>query len=286
MENAMSASLRDAARAMQDAAERGLAVPPLLEKHCPDIYRQLGVDRGHPRVFSFWGRSLNADAHAGQTIVDPAVLRAIGVLAGVPMRGRVVHAGLQHTYGYLFSLIQTPYGLKRDRWVSEDWERGFGFDHSLLGPQPRAGTLLANLTWFVGHIAYRGLAGPLGGLRKIAATVAPELAGYDFDRLKVCRLEERTMPAPAGRGVRIVSDLVSYPYPPNSRAENTVLIYSVQNGPHAALKIVTAFPVTQSTVDELKASISPRTPIHLRYNAYLPGFLSRGALGTRRIQCG
>ena len=282
MDHTPDTSLQEAAQAMRDAAERGRAVLPVLETLCPHVCRQIRSDREHAALFSFWGRSLNFDENVGRTIVDPATLGAIGELAGVPMRGRVVHAGLQHTYGYLFSLIQTPYGLKRDRWVSEDWEVGFGLDRSLLGPRPDAGTLLANLTWFAGRVAYRGLPGPLGRLNRVAAAVSPELVGYDFDRLRVCRLEERATPA-TGRAVRIVTDLVPFPRPPAGGAEDTVLVYSTQNGPRAGLKIVTAFPVKREVVEELKASSSCCAEVRPRYNAHLPGFDRGGTRGVRTV---
>src|SRR5256885_4802858 len=115
--------LQDAAKAMVTAAERGLPVLSVLKKLCPHIYRQIGHDSRFPGLLSLWGRSVNVDENAGQVIVHPAILQAIGELAGVPMRGRIVHAGLQHSYGYLFSLIDTPYGAKRDRWVSTELER-------------------------------------------------------------------------------------------------------------------------------------------------------------------
>ena len=68
------------------------------------------LDQEPSPLLALWGRSVNADENTGETIVHPAILAAIGALAGVPMRGRFVQAGLQHTYGYLFSLIDTPYG--------------------------------------------------------------------------------------------------------------------------------------------------------------------------------
>src|SRR5437660_421137 len=148
-------SLPEAAGAMQMAAENGRPVVPLLKKHCPPIHRQIVADGNTPGLLSFWGRSANVDENVGETIVHPAILQAIGQLAGVPMRGRFVHAGLQHTYGYLFSLIDTPYGAKRDRWLTTDLENGFGLDPTLLGDRPRKGTLLGNLTWFIGRIVFR-----------------------------------------------------------------------------------------------------------------------------------
>src|SRR5262249_2770464 len=115
---------------------------------------------------------VNVDEYAGQTIVHPEILRAIGELAGVRMRSPVVHAGLQHTYGYLFSLIETPYGAKRDRWVTTDLETGFGLELSLLGEKPHDGTLLANLTWFLGRIVFRGRPASLPRLAKIGRAPA------------------------------------------------------------------------------------------------------------------
>ena len=281
MDDPVGIVLRDAAQAMQAATGAGRLVAPMLAELYPPVARQIRADRDCPALFRFWGRSLNRDESGGQPIVHPSILAGVGTLAGVPMRGRAVHAGLQHTYGYLFSLIQTPYGLKRDRWVSEDWEVGFGFERSLLGPDPRAGTLLANLTWFMGRVAYRGRAGALARLRRIAPAVAPELAGYDFDRLRVCRVEEHAPPVAGGRGVRVVTDLV--PYPRGSAAGDAVLVYSVQNGRDGAQKLITAFPVTAATVEQLKASASDRATIHLRYNAYLPGWRER--VGERRVEC-
>src|SRR5262245_61263712 len=123
--------LERAAVAMTKAAEQGRAVAPVLRQRCPRVYQQLLRDRHHPALFSLWGRSLNVDEVARQTIVHPAIVSAIGAVTGIPMRGRIVHAGLEHTYGYLFSLIETPYGAKRDRWTSVSMERGFGVDRTL-----------------------------------------------------------------------------------------------------------------------------------------------------------
>src|SRR6185312_10106073 len=102
------------ARAMIEAATRSRSAVKVLQKHCPHIYRQLVRLRECRGLLSLWGRSRNVDEFVEQAIVHPAILRVIGQLTGVPMRGRIVHAGLEHTYGYLFSLIETPFGYKRE----------------------------------------------------------------------------------------------------------------------------------------------------------------------------
>lgn len=277
--------LQDAAQAMTAAAASGRSVSAVLKKLCPEVYRQIRRDGQYPQLLAFWGRSVNVDENAGQTIVHPAILQAIGALSGVAMTGRVVHAGLQHTYGYLFSLIDTPYGTKRERWVSTEMERGFGFDLSLLGERPRAGTLLANLTWFLGRIVYRDRPKELARLARQIDAPAPALVHYDYSRLKVRRIVEKAVNAgKIAREITLLTDLVAYPSPPTDpHGETTLLVYSVQSGPLSPLKLVTAFPVRDDMVRALEAAVPARGPVAVRprYNAYVAGLSGRTVSGQR-----
>ncbi len=270
---------------MVAAAERGRPIIPILKKLCPYIHRQIVEDGKFPGILSLWGRSVNVDENVGQVIVHPAILRAIGDLAGVPMRGRIVHAGLQHSYGYLFSLIDTPYGAKRDRWVSTDLERGFGIDLSLLGDRPRKGTLLGNLTWFLGQIVHRGGSVAFRGFERRPPVVAPALLDYDYARLAVCRVAElAVLPGRTRRQVSLFTDLVPFPHlPADPSRPSTLLVYSVRYGSQAPIRLVTAFTVTTQVVQEIKASVRPRekVPVRLKYNAYVPGFRGRTVWGRR-----
>jgi hypothetical protein len=275
--------LQEAAIAMTGAAQKGRSVVAVLRARCPYVYDQLRRDARFGGLLSLWGRCVNFDENTRQVIVHPAILRALGKRIGVPVRGRVVHAGLQHTYGYLFSLIETPYGFKRDRWVSTDLERGLGSDLSLLGERPAAGTLLANATWLMGQVAFRGQPAALARLARLAAAVAPALVAYDCSALKVCRIEERAVPPGAiRREIRLVTDLVTLPRAPDG---DRLLIYSTQAGPRAPLRLVTAFPVVPAVADKLRAAAEPggAAEVRLRYNAYLPGLCGR-ALPGRRVR--
>jgi hypothetical protein len=268
-------SLQDAAQAMVAAAENGRSVVSVLKRLCPHIYQQIRRDARYPELLSLWGRSVNVDENVGQIIVHPAILSAIGSLAGVPVRGRVVHAGLQHTYGYLFSLIETPYGAKRDRWLSTDMERGFGIDLTLLGDRPSSGTLLANLTWFVGQIVFRDRPRLRQQLEANASAVAPSLLRYDYARLAVCRIMEKVvLPGKPGREVSLITDLLRHPHrPADMTKDDTLLVYSIQQGKKPTLKLITAFPVRPATVRELRASVGPgKVQVRPRYNAYVRGF--------------
>ncbi|MGC3970942.1 MAG: hypothetical protein QM775_27505 [Pirellulales bacterium] len=127
-----------AAAAMITAAQRHESPAAVLRKRCPHVYRQMTSDAHRAAMFSLWGRSVNFDEHAGQTIVDPAIVEVVGELAGKSMRGEVVHAGLLHTYGYLFSVIDTPYGAKTRSLGSTLHRRGLR--HRPLAAERRAST--------------------------------------------------------------------------------------------------------------------------------------------------
>ncbi len=266
---------------MTAAAEKGRSVVPVLRALCPYVCDQLRRDARFPSLLSLWGRCVNIDENTREVIVHPAILRALGRLAGVPVRGRVVHAGLQHTYGYLFSLIQTPYGFKRERWTSTDLERGLGIDRTLLGERPAAGTLLANATWLLGKVAFRGQPAALARLERSAAAVAPALVAYDCAGLNVCRIEEQvTLPGTIPREVTLITDLVTLPSAPD---EDRLLIYSARAGARAPLRLVTAFPVRPAVAEELRTAALLKGPaeVRLRYNAYVPGLNGRTVIGRR-----
>ena len=281
-----SNQLQEAAQAMAAAAAEGRSVLRVLKARCPHIHQQIANDAKNRDLLALWGRSCNLDENAGQTIVAPAILEAIGAQAGIPMRGRFVHAGHEHTYGYLFSLIDTPYGPKRNRWVTTDLENGFDLDPTLLGDRPNAGTLLGNLTWFLARIVFRLTPGFQFDERN-ARTVAPEILRFDYARLSVSRIVERiVLTGKARRQVLIFTDLVPFP---NAAAdptkENTLLIYSIQTGARSLAKLITAFPVSSRVVTDLKESaLSPRkVRVRLRYNAYLAGLFGRDVPGHRTL---
>jgi hypothetical protein len=276
--------LQEAALAMAAAAARGRSVVSVLKRLCPEVSRQIVRDGRYPGLLALWGRSVNVDEIVGQTIVHPAILRAIGSLAGVPMGGRAVHAGLEHTYGYLFSTIQTPYGFKRDRWLSPDVARGFGLELSLLSDRPQTGTLLANVTWFAGRIAFRDRPRLLARLQDNAEAVAPDLIQHTVDPQDVCRIvEEAVLPGKTGRVVSLVTDLVPFPQPPEGDGSNTLLIYSAQDGTRTGRRLITCFPVGPQFVRELCASVPAEGEVEVRprYNAYIPGWPGKPVSGRR-----
>lgn len=271
-----------AAKAMTAAVRASGAAAAALEKHCPAVFAEIVTDAASPDLFSLWGRSFNFDENAGKTIVAPEIVAAVGRLAGVPMRGRAVHAGLLHTYGYLFSSIKTPYGLKRDRWLSQSLEQGLGLEESLLSDRPHSGTLLGNATWLFGQIAFHGHPAALRRLKSCGASVAAELRDRDFTNKQNLRIVEETTTRNTSRRtirsevVRFITDLVPYRRKPASpTADDTLLVYSVQIG-RVAPQLITGFPIKPTAARALREAVDEPAPVAIRprYNAAVPGFKS------------
>jgi hypothetical protein len=278
--------LQRAAEAMIACAQDGRSVIPVLKQRCPHIHRQIVADGKQRDLLALWGRSCNFDENAGQVIVHPAILHAIGELAGVPLRGRFVHAGLAHTYGYLFSTIDTPYGRKRDRWVTTDLENGFGLDPSLLGDRPRHGTLLGNLTQFLGRMVFRGLPGA-GILDRHTQTAAAEIVRLDYAGLQTRRIVEQiALSGKTNREILLLTDLVPFPrLPRDAHKDRTLLIYSIQRSHGALPKLITAFPVADQTAKDLMPAgpATRKVRLRLRYNAYVPELFGHTVWGHRTL---
>lgn len=98
----------------------------MLFEKIPSLHKQI-VESGRCKsLLELWGQSRNVDDNTGERIVDDVILKMIGELTGVSMIHPVVHAGIEHTYGYLLSNVETPYGKKRERWTDELLEAAWG----------------------------------------------------------------------------------------------------------------------------------------------------------------
>lgn len=64
-----------------------------------------------------WGRSTVIDENTGVPSFDEPLFAELHAAAGIDADFPVGNAGLLHVYGYWFSTVMTPYGLKRERWL-------------------------------------------------------------------------------------------------------------------------------------------------------------------------
>jgi len=278
------------ARRLIAAADQPLADRiALLKRLCPELVHQIETDRGPSGPLIFWGRCRNFDELAGQVIVDPAILETVFRIAEQPFSLAHPHAGLQHTYSYLLSVIDTPYGRKRDRWVRTSLESAFGLPPDVLGPSPTDGTLLANATWLAGSIAFQGHDRLKWMQRCLSKRVARSLTDMKLDRLKGFRFRETTTFSTNGglcAKVSFVTDLIRMPFVEEGKSEETwLLVYSIEDDRSRHPQLITLFAVTDEFIQAIqdRAATLRRSDIRPRYNAYVSGFPSAGCAGKVQL---
>ena len=182
----------------------------------PQIAAQLKADSSKTDLKALWGESINYDELAHGVILDPAILKAMTEIFKTPyINDRTAHAGMEHTYGYLFSTLLTAYGYKRARWVQGEVEAGFGLPQGALSPfAPRTkGTLFENVSFFAGNIAFRGEHDNLKILHRHRFNVSKAIRDFHFFPLKVTRLEETIAESTGNPKVILRTDLVPFTHP-------------------------------------------------------------------------
>ena len=265
-------------RDLSQAARDGKTLQPILQNQAPELVYQLKEDAVRNSWKALWGESLNFDEHANAMIVDPAIIQALAQIFGAPApQGKVVHAGLEHTYGYLFSNLKTPYGFKRARWVHGDIEKGLGLPAHTFSPLTHDGTLFMNLTYFMGRVAFRDDTDKIRLLESTKKHLSAALQNYDFDSLEIKTLRE------VAGSFEMRTDLVKFPQTSGSMNAD-LLIYSVSN-PLYGYRLITAFPVQESFVGTLldEEKLGRDKEITTHYNAYLEGVTGKTVLGSREL---
>ncbi len=259
------------ARVLVEKADRKEDLAPVLTAHAPGLLRQLDADRASAAL-QLWGESINYDELARGVIVNPGILSFIAARLGAAQpAGRITHAGVEHTYGYLFSLLPTKFGFKRARWVRPDIESGLGLAPGSAGPAPAEGTLLANITCLAGSIALGDDAAASAQLARVLPSCAGSVRAYASRPAKRVRLSEEVA-LPGGRKVALRTDFV--PFRQVSGGNSHLLVYSVYDSLQRQTRLITAFAVNEGFV---KGAIAPAglgadKPVQTRYNAYVDGF--------------
>ncbi len=89
------------------------------------VLSQVRADAAAGRL-SAWAESTLVDEHTGVPSFSAELFAALHTAAGISARYPVGNAGLIHVYGYWFSEVVTPFGLKRDRWADGALAQSFG----------------------------------------------------------------------------------------------------------------------------------------------------------------
>lgn len=252
----------------------------LFETQVPELFRQIERVGRAKSLLKLWGESLNVDDNTGTLIVEPQILQVLSRMVGVPLDSPIVHAGIEHTYGYLLSLIETPYGKKRDRWVNSYLEQALGIPRPTFAPVVVQGTLLTNLTYFLGRILFRGRRSEIGHLRRNREQIDQALLQLNYKQMKPKRIIEEV--GRGGKRIRLVTDLLRLPQVRGMEELRGLLIYGVEKTSTNRLRLITTFPVTEQTFDDLPSQpLGTKVPIQIKYNCHVEGF-KRGPLNGMR----
>lgn len=143
--DAAAPSYRGAVTSLDAASALALSDPSAAVDSLPWLAAALADDRDAGR-FSTWGLSTVIDENVGSAVLARPLFDELHRRAGLTARWPVGNAGLLHVYGYLLSSTPTPYGLKRERWLSGELERACGLDDGALLPWSGSATLLSRAT--------------------------------------------------------------------------------------------------------------------------------------------
>ncbi len=207
-----------------------------LEGELPGLRRNLNLAAGVST--RNWTECTVFDELAKAEILPGKVMRGLGIRHAVTSGVAHAPAGLMHTYGYLFSQLQTAYGLKGKRWIESRLDERLGLPAGTFSPLTADGEFAANLT--------AALLPLIGVTEKV-----PHAAKLQPAAKALGRVEQRvTWKIPGGRTetAEVFTTLVPLaPLPGYETTDKFLLIYSVlRNKRH---RLTTAFPVGQGFAD-------------------------------------
>ncbi len=250
----------------------------IIDAGIPGFMNQVEKDAQEKELLDMWGLSSNIDASqitTGIKTIPENLLRYFVSLWKVSYNQDFTQgfAGLNHTYGYLFSNLQTKYGYKRARWVQGEIEAGLNLPAGLLSGQPKKGTLFSNLTRFIGPIAFRDLDQLPRGLH----SNIHELRHYDYSKLRTIRLME--VAEDHDQYLELRTDIAPFIAPNPNGGDTALLIYSIDfrhPDEEANPKLITAFPINNDMINSvMDAKLwGNKVTLKLNYNAVLATKLS------------
>lgn len=211
-----------------------------LEGSLPKLTRNLknaaAVSEAH------WTDCTVFDELAKADILDEKVMKGLGIRREVT--GGVAHApaGLMHTYGYLFSQLQTAYGLKGKRWIESRLDERLGLRAGVFSPLTKDGEFAANLTSV--------LLQTIGAPAKVAgaAKLQPILQSIGHVEQRV------TWKTPKGEvKAKVLTHLVRLtPLADMTTTDEYLLVYAVERD--GKVRLTTAFPVGKGFADGVTAT--------------------------------
>ncbi|MDD5302857.1 MAG: hypothetical protein PHS14_07065 [Elusimicrobia bacterium] len=229
-----------------------------LEDALPRLSRNLKIAADVSGTY--WTDCTIFDELAKAEILPEKAMKGLGIRREAA--GGVVHApaGVMHTYGYLFSQLQTAYGLKGKRWIESRLDERLGLPAGTFSPLTAEGEFASNLTSALFQL--------IGAPAKVAHAAKLKPAAK-----AIGRVEQRvTWKAPDGKTVKaaVFTHLVPLaPLTGLTTSDDYLLIYEMlRDGRH---RVTTAFPVGQGFADAIMGTKPDKEPVFKpRFNLYVP----------------
>lgn len=259
--------------------QKKMSILEVLKKENLHLYKQIQDDAADPHLLALWGKSSNFDSGAKKQIISDAIITDLQKHFNIASDSKIVHAGIAHTYGYLFSILETPYGYKRKRWIDPTLNYGFALSGGSLSPETIEGSLLSNLTYFAGKIAFKQESDK-ERLEKLK-NVSSEVKNFDYKKLDVKYLEEEIAQTP----VTLRTALVKLPFKRAEEENDYWLIYSIWNQKEHKEVLITAFPIKKDAYSKITdpSALGKNQQVAVRYNAYVEGLMDQKLTGVRKI---
>ncbi len=228
-----------------------------LEDVLPHLSRNLQI--AEDASARYWTDCTVFDELAKAEILHEKAMSALGIRRVVT--GGVAHApaGLMHTYGYLFSQLQTAYGLKSKRWIKSRLDERLGLPAGTFSPLAAKGEFTSNLTSALLHL--------IGAPAHVAHAVKAKPAAKAVGRV------EQTVTWRTASGKTVRESISTYlvplaPLPGFETNDEYLLIYAtVRDGRH---RLTTAFPVGRGFAAEImNAKPESGAVFKPRFNLYV-----------------
>jgi hypothetical protein len=207
----------------------------------------------------YWTDSTPFDEVAKAYILPDNVLDTLGIRHETT--GGVVHvpAGMMHTYGYLFSQLVTPYGLKGKRWIESRLDERLGLTAGMFSPLAPQGEFSSNVT-----AAFLKLVGERPSLPSAAKLKLKAKAAGSVEQKVVW-----TTPDGKTEKASVFTHLVPLkPLPGFESTDSHLLIYSVVRDGRRLL--VTGFPVDDKFAESImKTPAGKSASFKPRFNLYI-----------------
>jgi hypothetical protein len=258
------------AEATRQIVDEDKTCKSVFKEKVPFLAKQLKKDSSSQVFLNLWGEAKNFDDNAKAVIVDTKIISCLAIY--LQMKDYLkqhngfdaVHAGLQHTYAYLFSNTPTPYGYKRARWTKDDLRKGLWLSPDTLSPLTKQGSFLANVTYLFAKLTFG-----TETLLRHKNYVSSEIVNLDVKRFSIRHLKETI----SEKAIVLHTNFVKL-NPVNLSSKNThLLIYWIEDLKNNKKFFISGFPVEENFMTKAfdPKNLGENKPIVTRYNSWLSG---------------